>query len=159
MIRRWKDVGLAFLLAGVTACGKKEVTEPKVACVVSVSALAFGNVDVGQTKDLTFRVEDRGRNGLLIFPRTCAADSVGCETCPDFSILGESNYVVIPGGAVTITIRFAPSSPGVHTCFVRFLEDCPRVALDGTGGAGATRRPTRKDNDLREESDDGSRQE
>ena len=134
MIRRWKNVALAFLVAGVTACGKKEVTEPTVpVCVVSVSALAFGNVDVGQTKDLTFRVENAGGGGLWIFPRTCAGDSVGCETCPDFSVLNEGSYILARGGAATFTMRFAPSSAGVHRCFVDFIDDCPHIALDGTG--------------------------
>lgn len=138
MIRRWNNVRLAFLLAVVTACGKEKSTEPKVpVCVVSVSALAFGNVDVGQTKDLTLRVENAGGGALWVFARTCANDSVGCETCTDFSILGESNFLLAGGGvATTITVRFAPSSPGVHTCFVDFFEDCPRIVLDGTGVAG-----------------------
>ena len=136
MICRWTNVGLAFLLAGVTACGKKEVTEPAV-CVVSISALAFGNVGVGQTKDLTLRVENAGGGTLWITPRTCADDSLGCEPCPDFSILDDPNVLLHGrGAAITITIRFAPSSPGEHRCFVDFLEDCPLIVLDGTGVAG-----------------------
>ena len=133
-IPRWSLFGLAFGLAWATACSNNEVTRPsEPVCVVSVSALAFGDVDVGQTKDLTLRVENAGGGALWVVPSTCANDSVGCEPCPNFSIVGDADIILLDGGAATFTVRFAPTSPGEHTCLLDISVECPPVPLSGTG--------------------------
>jgi hypothetical protein len=131
-----------LLLAGVVACSKR--VDPKSpVCSVSVDELAFGNVSVGQVKDLSFSVRNVGGGTMWIVLRTCEGDSGRCEPCHDFAIHGDSNVLITGGAFATVTIRFAPSGAGFRSCFVDFFGDCPPVALNGSGvaSAGNTARP------------------
>jgi len=90
-------------------------------------------VIVGQTMELAFTVENRGGGALWITPRTCAGDSTTCATCPEFSLQGDSNFILLGGGSATLRILFTPSRAGTRTCHVDFIGDCARVVLSGTG--------------------------
>src|SRR5262249_52098997 len=71
------------------------------ACQLSTTTIDFGQVPVGQTKDLTLTVTNTG-GGVL-------AGSVGPSTCSVFSFVGSTSYSLGAGQSQAITIRFTPN--------------------------------------------------
>ncbi len=93
-------------------------------CDVSATSLDFGSVPVGQSRDLTFDVENAGGGTL------CGAVT---ETCSDFAIVQNSSYCITPPAFVRITVRFTPSATGSQQCTISAGAGCATVAVTGVG--------------------------
>jgi hypothetical protein len=106
----------------VTAVAREAPRPP--ACAISPTTLDFGTVAVGQSKDLTFDLENSGGGTLC--------GSV-IESCPDFAIVQNASYCFTPPGFVRVTVRFSPSSAGFKQCTVSAGAGCPAVTVRGTG--------------------------
>jgi hypothetical protein len=106
----------------VTAVAREAPRPP--ACAISPTTLDFGTVAVGQSKDLTFDLENSG-DGTL-----CGSVT---ENCPDFAITQISSYCITPPAFVRVTVRFSPSSTGFKQCTVSPGAGCPALTVRGTG--------------------------
>jgi hypothetical protein len=78
-------------------------------CSVTPSALNFGNVQIGATKDLTFTIENTGSTSFDVTGLT--------PTDNHYTIVGPSLPVTVPaGGSTTVTVRLTCSGMGgTHT--------------------------------------------
>jgi hypothetical protein len=99
------------------------------ALTLSTSALAFGSVTVGQTKDLALTVSNTGNAAL-------AVSSSGISGA-GFSLTTASSFTVQPGASQSVTVRFAPASAVAASGTLTFTSNDPSspttVALTGTG--------------------------
>ncbi len=93
-------------------------------CALSVQTLDFGDVPVGQFRDLTFDISNAG-GGIL-------CDTV-TEISPELSIVGNASYCVTAPNVVRVTVRFAPTSPGSIFADIRAGGACPRLTARGAG--------------------------
>lgn len=94
----------------------------------SPSSLAFGEVQVGSSADLTFTLENVGGGTL---------SGTVSESSADFSVVGEAGYNLSAGQTATFTIRFAPASAGTKACTIETgSAECPDVSCTGTGTPG-----------------------
>jgi hypothetical protein len=87
-------------------------TQPPMSGSPSISAipstLAFGNVTIGQSSDMTVAISNRGAAALVVSSLTASGTG--------FSVTGPSTpLTILPGAASTVTVRFAPSSAGPQT--------------------------------------------
>jgi hypothetical protein len=109
-------------------------------CGVSERVLEFGTVLIGQSMDLTVRIQDVGFGlGLPTF-----------DVLPldggDFSVVaGAGHYEEPVQSAVDVTFRFTPTSPGLQEISfeVEPCTLCPPVVLRGTGDTIVPVEPTR----------------
>ncbi len=92
---------------------------PSAVISVSPNALSFGTVSVGANANLTVSVGNAG-TGTLTGSATASAP---------FSIVSGGTYNLGAGQSQTVTIRYAPTSAGVHNSSVSF---------SGGGGASAS---------------------
>jgi len=120
-----------LLLAGMVAvfgCGGDSggPVEPKdPQCGLSTTTLNFGNVQIGNTKDLTVSVTNVG-GGTLV-------DTLKAGSCPDFAIVGDAGFSLAAGASKTLTIRFTANSLGQKNCSFTFAQgDCGGIAAAGT---------------------------
>jgi hypothetical protein len=94
-------------------------------CEISPLELAFEQVALGDTKDLSFTITNTG-GGTLAGTVT--------ESCPGFSLVGGGEYSLGAGASRTITVRFAPQTEGEQVCALDTGRDeCPDVTATGTG--------------------------
>ncbi|MFH1687803.1 MAG: choice-of-anchor D domain-containing protein [bacterium] len=90
-------------------CYAKGVPAPAV-CDISPTGLNFGQVAVGQHKDMNFVVTNSGGSLLT---------GTVSETCGEFSVVAGSESFSLPaGGSKAIAIRFEPMAEGSTSCFV-----------------------------------------
>ncbi len=101
-----------------------EVALPEPICVIEPDSLDFGVIDVGDTADRLFTIENIGTGVLTGFVS---------ETCPQYTILsGGGSFVLSQGQTRTVTVRFAPYQSGAHECTVHTGTDyCPDVYCQG----------------------------
>lgn len=79
-------------------------------CVVSPTTLDFGTLEAGERATRTFTVTNAGGGNL---------NGVVFRTCPNFVLdAGDGSYSLGPGASLTVTLAYAPSSPGSHVCRV-----------------------------------------
>ncbi len=151
------DVGV-FPCTIATGCDSVHVTGTGIvnntpACSVTPASLNFGTVTVGQTADRTFTIKNIG-GGTLTGTATTS-------TCPGYSITGTASYSLAHNETATITVRFAPGTPGaparpsawdrvknmgrvapadlgVLTCSVNPGTGCSAVDCSGTAEAAPT---------------------
>ena len=97
-------------------------------CDVEPASLAFGTVTVGSTKDLTFTITNTGASQL---------SGTVEESCPEFSLVGSTDYDLAPNEDATFTVRFAPTSGGLKSCTIDAQGLCADVSVSGTGQAPA----------------------
>ncbi|HSG26961.1 MAG TPA: hypothetical protein VLA34_00675, partial [Candidatus Krumholzibacterium sp.] len=77
-------------------------------CAVSPASIDFGIVDYGTYVDTTFSIENTG--GVIL------AGTIS-ESCDDFSIVsGGGSYSIGPDSIHVVTVRYEPSTRGVHGC-------------------------------------------
>ncbi|MBU1949863.1 MAG: SUMF1/EgtB/PvdO family nonheme iron enzyme [Candidatus Eisenbacteria bacterium] len=97
-----------------------------VVCAVEPTALIFGQVNLGSTADLSFSITNNGTGTL--------SGSVS-ESCSLFSIVsGSGAYALATGQSQTVTVRYAPTEAGNHTCTVETGNgSCSDVSCSGTG--------------------------
>jgi hypothetical protein len=93
-------------------------------CALSVQTLDFGDVPVGQFRDLTFDISNAGGGTLC--------DTV-TEISPELSIVGNASYCVTAPNVVRVTVRFAPNSTGPIFADIRAGGGCPRLTARGRG--------------------------
>ena len=100
-------------------------TPPKV--TLSASALAFGNVAVGQTKDLSARISNSGGAPLIV--SSMQVSGAG------FSLLGPGALAVPAGQSANVSVHFAPGSPAAFNGTLTINSNDPAspatVALSG----------------------------
>lgn len=102
-------------------------TPPKVS--LSTSALAFGSVNVGQTKDLSVQVSNSGGTPLLVSSMQVTGAS--------FSLVGPSTLTVPAGQSATVSVHFSPASINTFTGTLTIASNDPSspafVSLSGSG--------------------------
>jgi uncharacterized protein (TIGR03437 family) len=95
---------------------------------LSASSLAFGNVTVGQTKDLPVVVSN---TGSALLSGTAALTGTG------FNLVGGTAISVQPGASQALTVRFAPGSAGAVAGTLKITSNDASspatVTLSGTG--------------------------
>jgi len=98
---------------------------PEPICNVSPSSLAFGELVVGGTRDLSFVIRNAGVGQLT---------GTVSEGCPDFSLqAGAGSYSLGANETRTVTVRFAPSAPGAQVCAIELgSEYCEAVTCTGS---------------------------
>jgi len=97
----------AMLLSGCggNSEGPEGPSEP--ACRLDAQALSFGEVVVGESLDLNFKITNTGGGTL--------AGTVS-EACADFAIVGNAAYSLGPDQSATFTVRFAPGGLVTVAC-------------------------------------------
>ncbi|MFH1843695.1 MAG: choice-of-anchor D domain-containing protein, partial [bacterium] len=95
-------------------------------CVVSPTSLDFGTVNVGDVAFGSFTITNTGDEAL--------SGSVS-EDSPQYDITaGGGAYVLDPEESIMVTVRFAPTVRGLHTCIVDTGDDlCTDVFCTGMG--------------------------
>lgn len=93
-------------------------------CALSTMLVDFGSVLVGQSKDLTFDLENSGGGTL------CGTIT---ESCPDFSVEVNPSYCITPPTFKRVTVRFSPTSAGLKECTLAPGANCPSVTVRGSG--------------------------
>ena len=117
------------LLCVVGGCGDDDTTNPPASnpvCQITPDSLAFGDVEVGETKDLPITIKNTGGGTL---------SGVVSEECPVYSIAsGGGSYALTAGQEKTVTVRFAPMDEGEHSCVVGLgATACGPVTCIGVG--------------------------
>lgn len=100
----------------------------------SPAALDFGNVAVGQSKDLTLTIRNTGTASLTV--------SAVTSLNPRFTATPAAPFNIGAGSSQTVTARFTPSAAGAQTGSLTLSSSDPArptvtVALSGTGTAVA----------------------
>ncbi|MBU1700292.1 MAG: M6 family metalloprotease domain-containing protein, partial [Candidatus Eisenbacteria bacterium] len=95
-------------------------------CLAAPSTLDFGTVAVGGFADDSFTITNTALGTL--------AGTVS-ETCSDFNVIsGGGSYSLNAGQSVTVTVRFAPTSSGPHSCAIETGSPCcGDVSCSGVG--------------------------
>ncbi len=121
-------------LAGPDITGVFAGTGGYASMTTSASSLAFGSVGIGQTKDLTLTVGNKGTVDLVI-------DSLASSA--QYSVLvPKAPFRVAAGSQQFVTVRYAPTTAGPLTGVVQFGTNDPvrsafNLPLSGTGTAPA----------------------
>ncbi len=97
---------------------------------VSPSALDFGSVTSGQTKDLSLTVRNTGTADLSVNPASVSGAG--------FSLVSASTFIVGAGGQQSVVVRFAPAAAASYTGQLKLTTNDPAhatvtVNLSGTG--------------------------
>lgn len=96
-------------------------------CGLSVGSLNFGEVKVGETSDLTFRITNTGCGTL--------SGSLSISSGGDyFSLVGAASYSLTNNEYQDIAVRFSPTEEGIKTGTVETGNAlCSDVSLSGRG--------------------------
>jgi hypothetical protein len=124
---------LRFLLVrvgGILALswwGCSDIGEPIDApCVTSPSSLDFGTVVVGTSRQRALQVRNEGSADLTV--------NVSSLCGTGFDVIGGGGAVTLaPGQSHTITVRFAPQTPGELDCNLSGISECAPVMCRGLG--------------------------
>ncbi len=115
----------AMLLPGCSGDSKGPAGPGEPACGRDVQFLSFGEVAVGESLDLTFKITNTGGGTL--------AGTVS-ESCLDFAVVGDASYSLGAGDTATITVRFSPASAGAKACTLDTGgSKCADLPCSGTG--------------------------
>lgn len=94
-------------------------------CSVAPPSLDFGTVVVGEDADLTFEITNTG---------TSLLSGVATEACEHYSLAGDASYSLPPGESEIFTVRFSPTSGGIHACTIETgIDACGDVTCVGDG--------------------------
>jgi hypothetical protein len=94
-------------------------------CDVKPASLPFGEVMVGASADLTFRIKNTGGGTL---------DGEVTETCDDYDLTSGGGVFALAGGdSVIVTVRFEPAGGGANNCLIQTGMDCDNVSCTGEG--------------------------
>lgn len=103
--------------------GTGALQSPGAAGTVSVDSLAFGELVIGQSRDLVFNVQSTGSGDLRI-------DIV--SGCSAFEIVsGGGPGVLAPGAQRSVTARFHPNMAGAATCAIAIGPGIPDLKVSG----------------------------
>jgi len=93
-------------------------------CSVTPASLDFGNVCPGGTSNRSFEICNTSG--------TCELTGYVSEGCSYFSITsGGGSYTLSPGACRTVTVQYAPTSLGTHSCTID-PGTCLNVTCNGT---------------------------
>jgi uncharacterized protein (TIGR03437 family) len=112
------------------AVGNAQPQQPSLS--LSTAGLAFGNVTVGQTRDLTLTVSNTGSAQLTVSALTASGP---------FSVVSPVGPLSVAAAAsIVITVRFSPRSGGAQSGALTIASNDPAhptssVTLAGTGAA------------------------
>jgi uncharacterized protein (TIGR03437 family) len=114
----------------VTLAVGSRPTQPTLS--LSTTALAFGNVPNGQTKDLTLTVSNQG-NTLLAVNSVTSSSGL-------FTVTSATTFNVQTDGSATVTVRFSPKSIGPQSGTLTIASNDPAhssvaISLGGSGVA------------------------
>jgi len=122
-MRRLMTILMGVLLLGVTARAGSHsaISSPAITVdtrggefssliITPGTGLNYGAILVGETADRVYGIANVGSNSLVL----------GVNVAAPFSVVGASSYSLAPGQSQTITIRYAPTTPGQHTDYVSF---------------------------------------
>ena len=85
---------------------------------------------MGRTQDRTFTITNMG--GGTLSGRVSSSS-------PDFSVRGESRYVLDPGGSASFRVTFSPLMPGADSGLIRTgVAGSPAIACSGRGTGWST---------------------
>lgn len=116
----------------VIALGGTGTADPVAIASLSAVDLDFGTWLVGSTSTLGLVVTNTGGAGLVIGALSLAGS-------PDFTLLADgcSGQIIAASGTCAVTVRFAPTSPGVRAGAITIPSNASnsptQVALRGTG--------------------------
>jgi uncharacterized membrane protein len=100
---------------------------------LSATSMAFGNVTVGQNKELSVVVSNTGTAALTI--SSAAVSGTG------FNLTSASSFTLQPGASQIVTVRYAPTSAGASSGTLTLTSNDPSspatASLSGTGVAAA----------------------
>ncbi|MFM8980507.1 MAG: S8 family serine peptidase [Planctomycetia bacterium] len=102
--------------------------EPTPGMAISPSStLAFGTLEVGTTRDLSFTVSNSGGQVL--------SGSASLPAGQPFSLLGDASWSLYAGQSKTITVRYAPTSAVASSSTVTFASNAGTATrpVSGTG--------------------------
>jgi hypothetical protein len=96
-------------------------------CYVDPDTLDFGNVNIGDYKDLSFVIANHGESFL---------DGIVSESCDNFSIVsGAGAYSLGADDTVVVTVRYEPATEGMDDCTLETGNGtCDDVYLAGSVG-------------------------
>lgn len=116
----------SFTGGAIIAFHDGEVYAQRIYCEVEPDNLDFGTIATGETKDLTFTIKNRGGRTL--------SGSIS-ELCSHYSIAsGGGSYSLAYGQSRLVTVRFEPTSGGMHQCTVETGDpQCVDVSCAGVG--------------------------
>lgn len=99
---------------------------PEADCIVTPTTLDFGTLEVGETADLEFTIENTGGSPL--------SGNV-TEGCAAFSIVSNGGAFTLESNTTrTVVIRFAPTTAGAQNCTIETgTALCSDVSASGTG--------------------------
>ena len=130
----WGDSYAGMDLLGVSIVN---LQEPPAGISISPDSYNFGTVTISSPSTQTFTVSSTGMGNLVVGTITVGGAqasqfTVNTDTC--------SGQTLSPGGACTLNVTFAPSTPGAKSAFLAIPSNDPvhptvYVALSGTGVA------------------------
>ena len=136
-------VPLAFLI-GLTACDSgtssspAPTPSPAATRIITVAGtLAFGNVNLGATADLTFTISNSGTATLTV----TSLNAVGGTGAAGFTASWTSGTIAA-GASQTVTLHFAPTVAQFYSNMLLALSDQTSgnaaISVSGTGVAPVT---------------------
>jgi hypothetical protein len=114
----------------VTCTGSGWIQNPY--CGLSTDGISFAEVALGDRADGTFQITNNGTTNL---------SGMLSESCPDFSLPGQTSYTLAPGASQTFIVRFAPTSLGLQFCEIPVGGGCHPLHCDGVGVIGCSYTP------------------
>jgi hypothetical protein len=114
----------------VTLTGEGYQTNPNI--VVTPTSLAFGNVTVNTSSNLSLKIKNTGDANLSI-TNIVSGNSV-------FTFSGGTTYTIAPNDSVSLTVTFSPTALTTYNSNLTITSNDPNqgtlnVALSGTGTA------------------------
>lgn len=106
----------------------KQVPTP--VCSIESTPVEFGEVRVGETRDLTFTITNAGTGTL-----TGMLTESTSPQCDQFSLVTDPSYSLGASASKQFTVRFAPTSGGPKSCILTPGTGCTAISLAGTGRA------------------------
>ncbi len=97
-------------------------------CSVTVSAINFGAVTVGDCAEAIFTIRNSGGQEF--------SGSVALSCVNDFSIIANGGaFTLLPNGTRNITIRYRPAAVGNDSCLVSLGSICGDIPMTGVGAS------------------------
>lgn len=128
---RSNDIGKPSITVNATGNG----TEPVITASIANSGV-FGNVCIGNFKDIDLTINNSGNCDLVI-------TSISSSNA-EFQVPSAFSAVIAPGGSQAVPVRFAPTSLGAKNADINIISNDPAtptatVAVSGTANPGDIR--------------------
>ncbi len=111
---------------GTSACENVSCTGATTpACSVWASTLSFGEVDIGETGEMTFIVSNEGGGSLPV--------NVGLSCGPFQVVTANRNISLGPGELDSFTVRYTPVDEEGDSCSIGLGTSCGSIGMEGLG--------------------------